>query len=208
LPFSWLPAVQFSFKRSSHFSKPYEQSIKYQRKNLMKFLICSMITILISIFTNALPQTPAGAPVDPSLRPFLFQFETGINSFINGDPALWKQHASRRDDVTIMGGWGAYKKGWKEANSQYDWAVARFQESGARVNVEYLSSGVSGDLAYTVSIERSEVRLVDQDKPAPMALRVTHLFRKEDGGWKLVHRHADPLVGRTEAATVLRKSND
>jgi ketosteroid isomerase-like protein len=176
----------------------------------MKFIICSMITILLSIFTisNALPQTPAGATVDPTLRPFLSQFESAINGFINGDPTLWKQHASRREDVTILGGWGAYKKGWKEANSQYDWAVARFKESGAKVNVEYLTSGVSGDLAYTVSIERSEVRLVDQDKPAPMALRVTHLFRKEDGVWKLIHRHADPLVGRTEAVTVLRKSDD
>lgn len=172
----------------------------------MKFIICSMICILLSVFTihNARSQTPAGVPNDTSLKPFLSQFEAGINGFINGDPRLWKENASHRDDVTIMGGWGAYKKGWNEANAQYDWAVARFKESDAKVNVEYLSSGVSGDLAYTVSIERSEVRLVDQDKPAPMALRVTHLFRKEDGVWKFVHRHADPLIGRREPSTVLR----
>ena len=73
------------------------------------------------------------------------------------------------------------------------------------MKVEYLSSGVSGDLAYTVAIERSEVRLVGQDKPSTMPLRVTHVFRKEDGAWKLVHRHADPLIDKTAPAAVLQK---
>ena len=73
------------------------------------------------------------------------------------------------------------------------------------MEVEYLSAGASGDLAYTVAIERSEALLAGQDEPAPMALRVTHVFRKEEGVWKLVHRHADPLVDKTAPATVLRK---
>ena len=38
-----------------------------------------------------------------------------------------------------------------------------------------------------------------------MALRVTHVFRKEDGAWKLVHRQADPLIDKTAPATVLQK---
>jgi ketosteroid isomerase-like protein len=38
-----------------------------------------------------------------------------------------------------------------------------------------------------------------------MALRVTHVFRKEDGAWKLVLRHADPLVAKTAAESVLEK---
>jgi ketosteroid isomerase-like protein len=145
------------------------------------------------------------AVIDPSLQAFLPQFEEGTNGFINGDPTLWKQNASQRDDAMIMGAWGAYEKGWDEVGPRYDWAAARFTESGAKVQVEYLASTVSGDLAYTVAIERSEVRLVDQDKPVPMALRVTHLFRKEDGAWKLVLRHADPLMGKTAPATVLQK---
>lgn len=145
-----------------------------------------------------------GEAADASLRAFLPRFEEATSRFINGDPALWKRIASRRDDATIVGAWGAYERGWNEVGPRYDWAAARFEESGARVEVEYLSSGVSGDLAYTVAIERSEAHLAGRDEPAPMALRVTHVFGKEDGDWKLVHRHADPLIDKTAPATVLR----
>jgi ketosteroid isomerase-like protein len=149
-------------------------------------------------------KLPKPATIDPTLRAFLPEFEAGIRAFINGDAARWKQNASRRDDVTIMGAWGAYEIGWREAGPRYDWAAARFRESGATVDVEYISSGTSGDLGYTVAIERSLVHLANSGKPAQMALRVTHIFRKEDGAWKLVHRHADPLIAKTAPATVLK----
>jgi len=48
------------------------------------------------------------------------------------------------------------------------------------------------------------VRLADAPGTAPMTLRVTHAFRKEDGRWRLLHRHADPLVETTAPASVLK----
>ena len=51
--------------------------------------------------------------------------------------------------------------------------------------------------------ERSAVRLADTPATAPMTLRVTYVFRKEDGRWKLLHRHADPLVETTARGFVL-----
>ena len=134
---------------------------------------------------------------------FLPHFERGIERFLNGDATLWKSNASHDADGTIMGAWGDYEKGWTELEPRYDWAAARFEESGATVQFQYLSSDVSGDLAYTVAIERSTVRLVGQKEPAAMSLRVTHLFRREQGEWKLVHRHADPLMSKTSPDTVL-----
>ena len=50
--------------------------------------------------------------------------------------------------------------------------------------------------------ERRAVRLADTPATAPMTLRVTYVFRKEDGRWKLLHRHADPLVDDDGAASV------
>lgn len=143
--------------------------------------------------------------VEASFRAFLPSFEEGISRFINGDPTLWKQNASRAADATIMGAWGAYEKGWDQVGTRYDWAASRFQRGGSTVKMEYLASGVSGDLAYTVAIEHSEIRIIGQERPASMKLRVTHLFRRENGVWKILHRHADPLMEKTGPGDVLKK---
>jgi hypothetical protein len=142
---------------------------------------------------------------DSSWQAFLPRFEEGLQRFVNGDPTLWKQHAWQGEAATLMGGWGAYEKGWTLVGPRYDWAAARFQASNGYVQVEYLSWDVGKDLAYTVSIERSQVRLVGEEQPAPMALRVTQLFRKDGKDWKLVHRQANPLTGSTAPAEVLQK---
>jgi ketosteroid isomerase-like protein len=164
-----------------------------------------------SIFVAALAAglTGSGAAVafdrsavqDPGLAEFLAAFEAGTERFMNGDPEMWKANASRRDDAMIMGAWGAYEKG----SARYDWAAARFRDADARLEVEYLTAVVEGNLAFTTAIERATVKLAGEETAAPMALRVTHVFRKEDGTWKLVLRHADPLVAKTAPETVLRK---
>jgi len=142
---------------------------------------------------------------DPSLRQFLERFEEGTRRFINGDTGLWMENVSRRGDVMIVGAWGAHEKGWLDVEARYQWAGARFRDSTAKLTVDYLTSVQSGDLAFTTAIERSEVKVAGQDKAAPMALRVTHIFRKEDGAWKLILRHADPLVAKTALESVLEK---
>jgi ketosteroid isomerase-like protein len=103
----------------------------------------------------------------------------------------------------VMGAWGSHEKGWPAVEARYLWAAARFRDSGAALEVEHLTAFGSGDLAVTTAIERAEVGLEGQPATAPMALRVTHVFRREDGGWKLVLRHADPLVARTAPDAVL-----
>jgi ketosteroid isomerase-like protein len=142
---------------------------------------------------------------DPSLRAVLESLEESQRRFMSGDVSLWMEHLSRRDDAGILGGWGGYDKGWEAVKARYEWAGSRFRDSVAKLTVQYLTSCVSGDLAFTTTIERSEVKVEGQEKVAPMALRVTHVFRREDGAWKLMLRHADPLVARTPPAAVLEE---
>jgi SnoaL-like domain len=62
---------------------------------------------------------------------------------------------------------------------------------------------VSGDLAYTVELEHTSVS-VDGAPIAPYTLRVTQVYRREDGEWRIVHRHGDQISidGFTDAYTV------
>ena len=165
----------------------------------------SISALAISILAAASATADRAVVSDPSLREFLESFEDGTRRFINGDTALWMENVSRGRDVMIMGAWGAYEKGWPEVQARYEWAGARFRDSGAKLSVEYLTSVQSGDLAFTTAIERAEVKVAGQEKAAPMALRVTHIFRKEDGAWKLVLRHADPLAAKIAPDAVLEK---
>lgn len=64
---------------------------------------------------------------------------------------------------------------------------------------ELLALGMSGDLAYTVWLEKGEVRAVGHEEPNPVELRVTHIYCWEDGNWKVTHRHADVTTGKIEA---------
>jgi ketosteroid isomerase-like protein len=140
-------------------------------------------------------QGVSADPAESEFRTFLQRWEEAQARFLTGDPTLWKQNASQRDDVTILGGFGGYEKGWAQVGPRYDWAASQYKAAPARVKLEYVSTIVTADLAFTIAIERQEeVGPSDQRAAAPRVLRATQIFRKEDGAWKLLHRHADPFT--------------
>ena len=77
----------------------------------------------------------------------------------------------------IMGGSGAHERAGRRCRLATN-GLAPFRDSGAKLTVEYLTSFQSGDLAFTTAIERAEVKVAGQEKAAPMALRVTHIFAR------------------------------
>lgn len=178
----------------------------------MKLVQYTLLLLLAAIAVTGCIMPPVVASssdkesdAEASFRAFLPTFEQDTAGFMNGDATRWLANASQSDQASIMGGWGAYEQGWDEVGPRYEWAVQRFLPSDAKLKVEYLASKVSGDLAYTVAIERSTVLVVGQDKPALIALRVTHIFQREDGAWKLLHRHADPMMAKTAPDAVLEQ---
>ena len=106
-----------------------------------------------------------------------------------GDPAprfaLWSPH----DPVTLFGAWGPCNYGWDEISTTFRWVADRFSDL-SDYQFEVIAADVSGDLAYTVGYEHSTVS-VDGGAPTSQTLRVTHVYRREAGEWKIVHRHGD-----------------
>lgn len=109
----------------------------------------------------------------------------------NGDVeprlALW----SHRDPVTLYGA-KLSGSGWAELERMFREVASWFSDS-QEYEFEVIAAGASGDLAYTVGYERNKVKV--EGKPGVYTLRVTHAYRREDGRWRIVHRHADVPPG-------------
>lgn len=107
----------------------------------------------------------------------------------NGDAgpriALW----SHEDPVTVFGA-ARTVQGWSEIQQVFESLAAQF--SDGKFEYEVIASGASSDLAYIAGVEHSTVS-VGGAEPQDYELRVTTVFRRENGQWKVVHRHADPM---------------
>ena len=131
----------------------------------------------------------------------LQQYEEAAGRFGTGDAEPVKGFFAR-GDVTLMGGVGGYSRGWEDVSSQLDRAASQF--SGTKDHAweyEPIHTGVDGNLAYAVVIEREKgVDVAGGDRSVTRELRTTLIFHRQDGEWKLVHRHADPLGSERSAA--------
>lgn len=124
---------------------------------------------------------------ESGLAEALEQVRRALAAIASGDPTpyinLWADHP----DVTLFGAWGPIEQGRQHLVDTF-WVGRRFR--GGALVPENRVSHASGDLSYTVGFERGEVG-VDGGAPQPMTIRVTHIYRRIDGVWRLVHRHAD-----------------
>jgi ketosteroid isomerase-like protein len=105
-----------------------------------------------------------------------------------GNPVPYIQCWASSEDATLFGAWGPIERGFSRLAETFTWVGSRFK--GGALVPEDTVSFESGDLAYTVGFERGEVA-VDGGAAAPMTIRVTHIYRRFRGEWRLIHRHAD-----------------
>jgi hypothetical protein len=126
---------------------------------------------------------------------FLRRYEAANSAFINGDPAPWLALTAQHDPVSVFGGFGGVDDERVDAvRRRYSLAASAFRPHGSTVTFTYLVQDVHDPIAYTVAIESTDVLHHEHGRPQPQVLRTTMIFRRETDGWKIVHRHADPLI--------------
>jgi ketosteroid isomerase-like protein len=121
----------------------------------------------------------------------------------NGNPEAYKALYTRRDDVTVANPFGPPVRGWGEVSKTLDRAAENYRD-GEIVGFENVSTVITPDLAYTVEIERYRARVGGAEELVPVSLRVTTSFRREDGIWKVVHRHGDPITTQRPPESVIQ----
>src|SRR5437867_3058196 len=126
--------------------------------------------------------------MNESFEEFRVRVDAAVRAISNGDRRAWEELWSRRADATLFGGWGGHERGRAELAKRWQMVEGRYRS--ATVEIERITEHVADDMAVTVEIQRGEA-VFSNGASGPIALRVTHVCRREDGRWRLVHRHAD-----------------
>ena len=129
-------------------------------------------------------------PIDAVLAKLAF----ADSEFTAGRARGYQDLYSHGDDVTIFGAFGGHERGWASVGPRLAWAAAQFTPSTSGLERTVLSASFGADHGYTVSLEGSPHISTIAGTTDQSWLRVTHVYRLEDGAWTIVHRHADPLV--------------
>jgi ketosteroid isomerase-like protein len=121
------------------------------------------------------------------------QTHLALREFVKGNPVPMQQRFSHQEDVTLANPVRPVVRGWEQVAATMERAAAQLSD-GEITAFERVAQYVTPGLAYTVEIERNRGRISGGEDVAPFDLRVTTIFRPEDGTWKVVHRHADPIT--------------
>ena len=136
-----------------------------------------------------------------SFQAFLADRAAVGQAYVCGDSEPLTAISTNRDPATFFSPAGGYVSG-AAAVLATNQAGAEHFRPGSHTEFEILHTASSGELGYLVGIQHAEVLLAYQPEPVPMHLRITELYRHEDGAWKLVHRHADPHTPTEPPGTV------
>ena len=131
-------------------------------------------------------------------------YQRAIGEFAKGNPEPNKLVFSHREDVTLANPLGPPVHGWEQVAATMERNASMIRE-GEVTGFDIVAKYVTPELAYMVWVERIKAKLGGRQEIVPFDLRVTTIFRPEDGTWKVVHRHADPITTVQVPESVIQK---
>ena len=127
-----------------------------------------------------------------------------LDQIAKGDPSGFFDLYSQGEDATLANPFGPPARGRSQIVEAGERAAANYRD-GRAIEFEEVARYVTTELAYILEIERFEAKVGGSEEVTPIALRTTSVFRPEDGSWKLVHRHADPITTLRPAKSVIEE---
>ena len=141
------------------------------------------------------------AAVD-DLDQVIAQFDLAQGEVVKGNPEPALKLFSHQEYVTLNNPLSPPAHGWEEVAATAERAASQFRD-GEMVGFETIEKQATPEFAYVVRVERARAKVGGSEDIVPIALRVTMIFRPEDGTWKIVHRHADPITTAQAAESLI-----
>jgi uncharacterized protein (TIGR02246 family) len=115
------------------------------------------------------------------------QFYAALNRMVNGDSGAMADIWSHSATVTTMHPIGGREVGWDAVRASFE-QVAEVASDG-KVELKDQLIRVAGDVAYEMGVEQGQLKLAGHQ--AGIEHRVTNVYQRQAGAWKMVHHHTD-----------------
>ena len=115
------------------------------------------------------------------------QFYAELNKMTNGNPQLLSDIWSHNSAVTTMHPIGGRQVGWKDVWETWDQTARVASEGHVKIQDQFIR--VVGDVAYEIGVENAGFKIAGQK--VTDQVRVTNIYQREGGTWKIVHHHTD-----------------
>lgn len=130
------------------------------------------------------------------------QHHLSVNEFVKGNHEPLARLYSQREDVTLGNPFGPFVRGFSQVVETMQRAASYYRDGDA-TGFDLVAKHVTADLACLVEVESLKAKVGGRDDASAVTLRVTSVFRLEDGAWRLVHRHADPITAPRQPESIL-----
>jgi ketosteroid isomerase-like protein len=132
------------------------------------------------------------------------RYQLALDEFMKGNPKPVQEPCYHREDASLANPYGPPVRGWDGIAKTTEHA-ASLRRDGRAIGFEVVAKNATDELAYVVQIEHLESKVGQREDLSPYDLRATMIFRPEDGEWKVVHRHADPITTAQPAESVIQE---
>ncbi|KQV88963.1 nuclear transport factor 2 family protein [Pelomonas sp. Root1237] len=135
-----------------------------------------------------------------SFTQFLHAREVASLDYVRGQPDAFLALAAAHGKASFFPPGGGHVRGAVAVKERQAKDAEAFDEGTQSSRFEIFHSAADHEVGYWTGLQHARVQIKGKDELLSMTLRVTEVFRREDGEWKIVHRHADMLAEPQEKA--------
>jgi len=128
------------------------------------------------------------------------QFYAALNKMLNGDAGALSDIWSHSSAVTTMHPIGGRQVGWEEVRKTWEQVAQAASDGKVQLKDQFIRA--AGDMAYESGVEHADFKLGGQKVEG--RIRVTNIYQREAGAWKITHHHADVLPAMVEVLNRLQ----